>query len=171
MVLWDFHGGDHLSAHLQLVKELRHGASFFYFETGDGQAVMEYARYIKGKDEINAMRCSIASTEIAMGMMQEASVAGATENDIWAILHAENIRRGSISNLVIGDVDPSIRYPEDVESYGYEGVMEPGVAMCVEAYIGAAGGAEGVKLEDQVIITENSYENLTKYLFEEKLLA
>jgi Xaa-Pro aminopeptidase len=329
MILWDFHGGEHLSAHLPLVKEVRHGASFFYFETGDltdqhashfaseiqsilaehgggnnriavdkieisglreldklgieigdGQAVMEHARCIKGEDEINAMRCSIASTEIAMGMMQEASVEGATENDIWAILHAENIRRGGewiecrimstgprtnpwfqesgpriVKNgemlaldtdlvgpygicadlsrsWIIGGVDPTeeqrrlyriaydhimynmellkpgvgyrelaekglrlpeefraqrygvmmhgvglcdeypcIRYPEDVESYGYDGVMEPGVAMCVEVYIGAVGGAEGVKLEDQVIITDDGYENLTKYPFEEKLLS
>ncbi|PWQ92734.1 dimethylsulfonioproprionate lyase DddP [Leucothrix pacifica] len=329
MVLWDFHGGDHLSAHLPLVKELRHGASFFYFETGDltnqhaarfageiesllaehcgtnkriavdkieiaglreldklgidvgdGQAVMEHARVIKGDDEINAMRCSIASTEIAMRLMQDASVEGASENDIWSVLHAENIRRGGewiecrimstgprtnpwfqesgpriVSNgellaldtdligpygicadlsrtWVIGDVEPtaeqrrlyriaydhimynidmlkpgmrfrevsekglrlpeefrpqrygvmmhgvglcdeypSIRYPEDVEDYGYDGVLEPGVALCVEAYIGAVGGHEGVKLEDQVIITEDGFENLTRYPFEEKLLA
>ena len=35
MVLWDFHASDHLSSHLPLVKELRHGASFFYIESGD----------------------------------------------------------------------------------------------------------------------------------------
>lgn len=34
VVLWDFHGCSHLSAHLPLVSELRSGASFFYFETG-----------------------------------------------------------------------------------------------------------------------------------------
>ncbi|MEL6748037.1 MAG: aminopeptidase P family protein, partial [Pseudomonadota bacterium] len=35
VVLWDFHGCEHLSAHNPLVREVRHGASFFYFETGD----------------------------------------------------------------------------------------------------------------------------------------
>lgn len=35
VVLWDFHGCDHLSAHLPLINELRSGASFFYFESGD----------------------------------------------------------------------------------------------------------------------------------------
>ena len=35
VILWDFHNCDHLSAHLPLVGELRSGASFFYFETGD----------------------------------------------------------------------------------------------------------------------------------------
>ena len=53
---------------------------------------MELARVIKGPDEIRAMRCAIASTEIAMGMMQKASLPGLSENDIWAVLHAENIR-------------------------------------------------------------------------------
>ena len=69
------------------------------------------------------------------------------------------------------DEYPSIRYPEDLECHGYDGVLEPGMALCVEAYVGAVGGKEGVKLEDQVIITEDGFENLTRYPFEEKLLG
>ena len=329
MILWDFHSCAHLSAHLPLVKEVRSGASFFYFESGDkvdqharhfaasiedilrehagdtrriavdkieiaglralehlgievtdGQAVMELARLVKGPDEIKAMRCSIASTEISMKLMQEASVPGVSENDIWAVLHAENIRRGGewiecrllssgprtnpwfqecgpriVNNgellaldtdlvgpygicadlsrtWMIGDAAPtseqkrlyraaydhiqynasilkpgmrfleiteksqrlakefragrygvimhgvglcdeypSIRYPEDVDEHGYDGVLEPGMALCIEAYIGAEGGKEGVKLEDQGIITEHGFENLTNYPFESALLA
>ncbi|WP_027857873.1 dimethylsulfonioproprionate lyase DddP [Marinobacterium jannaschii] len=328
MILWDFHNCDHLSAHLPLVRELRGGASFFYFETGnkteqhaahfaaeidsiirehagdnrrlavdkieiaglreldklgietfDGQEVMELARAVKNVDEINAMRCSIASTEIAMAKMQQVTVPGVTENDIWSVLHAENIRRGGewiecrilssgprtnpwfqecgprvvqegellafdtdligpygicadlSRTWLIGDGEPtaeqkhlyqvayehiqynmeilkpgmsfsevteaglllpkefrdqrygvmmhgvglcdeypSIRYPEDLECHGYDGVLEPGMALCVEAYVGAVGGGEGVKLEDQVIITEDGFENLTRYPFEEKFL-
>ncbi|KDN28897.1 peptidase M24 [Vibrio fortis] len=328
MILWDFHNCEHLSAHLPLVKEVRNGASFFYFETGnrtnehahhfakeiadivkrhgggsnriavdkieivglreldkqgldifDGQEVMELARAVKNIDEINAMRCSIASTEIAMKKMQEATVPGVTENDIWSVLHAENIKRGGewiecrilssgprtnpwfqecgprvvkegellafdtdligpygfcadlSRTWLIGDVEateeqrhlyrvayehiqhnmeilkpgmtfeevtrsglllpeqyrpqrygvmmhgvglcdeyPSIRYPEDLEGHGYDGVLEPGMALCVEAYVGAVGGKEGVKLEDQVIITEDGFENLTNYPFEKELL-
>ena len=34
IALFDFHSCEHLSAHLPLVKEHRHGASFFYFESG-----------------------------------------------------------------------------------------------------------------------------------------
>lgn len=328
VILWDFHNSEHLSAHLPLVKEVRSGASFFYFETGnktqqhakhfaaeiqsimaehggankrlavdkieiaglreldrlgiktfDGQEVMELARAVKNEDEINAMRCSIASTEIAMKAMQEATVPGVTENDIWSVLHAENIRRGGewiecrilssgprtnpwfqecgprvvqegellafdtdligpygicadlSRTWMIGDVEPteeqknlyrvayehiqynmnilkpgmtfnevtkaglllpeayrpqrygvmmhgvglcdeypSIRYPEDLEGHGYDGVLEPGMALCVEAYVGAVGGKEGVKLEDQVIITETGFENLTRYPFESVLL-
>ena len=45
------------------------------------------------------------------------------------------------------------------------------MTLCVEAYIGAVGGKEGVKLEDQVLITENGYENMTTLPFDEKLMA
>jgi len=38
MILCDFHNCEHLSAHLPLIGELRGGASFFYFETGDQTA-------------------------------------------------------------------------------------------------------------------------------------
>ena len=31
VILWDFHNCEHLSAHLPLVGEVRHGARFFYF--------------------------------------------------------------------------------------------------------------------------------------------
>jgi Xaa-Pro aminopeptidase len=329
IVLFDFHGGDHLSTHLPLVREVRGGASFFYFESGtrtdehaakfaaqiddlmrthaganrrlavdkieiaglraleklglevfEGQAVTEIARVIKCDDEIRAMRCAIAACEAAMYEMQDAVAAGKSENEIWSVLHAGNVKRGGewletrifssgprtnpwfqesgprivsdgellaldtdmvgtygmccdISRTwLCGDVEPTaeqielyrisyehimtnmellgpgvgfaeitqkahrlperfvpnrygvvmhgvglcdeypaIRYREDYDSYGYEGVFEPGMTICVEVYLGAQGGKEGVKLEDQVLITETGYENLTRYPFEEKLLG
>ena len=329
IVLFDFHGGDHLSTHLPLVREVRGGASFFYFESGtrtdehaakfaaqiddlmrthaganrrlavdkieiaglraleklglevfEGQAVTEIARVIKCDDEIRAMRCAIAACEAAMYEMQDAVAAGKSENEIWSVLHAGNVKRGGewletrifssgprtnpwfqesgprivsdgellaldtdmvgtygmccdISRTwLCGDVEPTaeqielyrisyehimtnmellgpgvgfaeitqkahrlperfvpnrygvvmhgvglcdeypaIRYREDYDSYGYEGVFEPGMTICVEVYLGAQGGKEGVKLEDQVLITESGFENLTRYPFEEKLLG
>lgn len=328
IVLWDFHACDHLSAHAPLVREVRHGASFFYFESGDrltehaglfaaeiddllrthggtnrrlaidrienaglfaiqalgievfdGQEVTEHARAIKGPDDLAAMRCAVHACEAAIGKMQDAVAPGLTENDVWSVLHAENIRRGGewietrlltsgprtnpwfqecgprviqhgellgfdtdligcygicvdISRTwMIGDFEPtaeqkslyqlahehvttnmelmrpgvgfeeitqkahrlpeafraqrygviahgvglcdeypSIRYPEDYEETGYDGQLEPGMVMCVEAYIGAVGGKEGVKLEDQVLITESGYELMTHYPFEQRLL-
>ena len=143
VVLWDFHNCDHLSAHTPLVREVRHGASFFYFESGErveehaakfaaelddllrvhggtnrrlavdkietagyealrrlgveifeGQAVTELARVVKGPDEIRAMRCAMHSCEAAVAEMQARMEPGMTENDVWAELHAGNIRRG-----------------------------------------------------------------------------
>ncbi|KAE8316616.1 peptidase M24, structural domain-containing protein [Aspergillus transmontanensis] len=328
MVLWDFHGCDHLTTHLPLIKELRSGASFFYFETGDrtsehathfggqvdellrkhagnnrrlavdrievaglralealgvevcdGQAVTEHARKIKGPDEIRAIRCAVASCEAAIGEMRQAMRAGATENDVWAALHAGNIRRGGewietrilssgprtnpwyqecgprvlrdgdlvsfdtdligvygmcvdmSRSWICGDLEPTaeqkrlyriahehittnmemvkpgvcfteltrnshrlpescraqryavifhgvglcdeypcIRYPEDLESYGYEGQLQPGMVLSVEAYVGEVGGKDGIKLENQLLVTETGYELLTHYPFEESFL-
>jgi len=329
VVLWDFHGCDHLSAHLPLVRELRSGASFFYFETGErtdeharrfcaqvdellrthagdnrrlavdrievaglraldalgvqvhnGQAVTEFARLIKGPDEILAMRCAVASCEAAIAEMRQAMRAGVTENDVWAALHSGNIRRGgewietrilssgprtnpwyqesgprvlSDGDLLSFDTDligvygfcvdmsrswmcggleptaeqkrlyriahehiqvnadmvkpgvrfselirnghrlpescraqrygvmfhgvglcdeyPCIRYPEDFDAYGYEGELQPGMALCVEAYVGEVGGRDGIKLENQLLVTETGYEVLTHYPFEDSFLA
>jgi len=48
---------------------------------------------------------------------------------------------------------PLIWYQED-EAYGmYDGVFEANMVVCVESYIGAVGGREGVKLEQPVLIT------------------
>jgi Xaa-Pro aminopeptidase len=328
VVLWDFHGCDHLSAHLPLVSELRSGASFFYFETGgrteeharrfcaqvdeilrshagnnrrlavdrievaglraldalgvqvqNGQEVTEFARMIKGPEEILAMRCAVASCEASIAEMRQAMRAGATENDVWAALHAGNIRRGGewietrilssgprtnpwyqesgprvlsdgdllsfdtdlvgvygfcvdmSRSWICGDVEPTaeqkrlyriahehihvnaemvrpgarftdltrnghrlpqscraqrygvmfhgvglcdeypcIRYPEDLESYGYEGELQAGMALCVEAYVGEVGGRDGIKLENQLLVTETGFELLTHYPFEDSFL-
>ena len=45
------------------------------------------------------------------------------------------------------------------------------MALCVEAYIGTVGGAEGIKLEEQVLITDDGYELLSQYPFDERLDA
>ncbi|CCT75082.1 probable Xaa-Pro aminopeptidase [Fusarium fujikuroi] len=328
LVLWDFHGCEHLSSHLPLINEVRAGASFFYFETGprtnehaqnfgaqvdellrnhagdnrrlavdrieaaglraleakgievcDGQAVTEHARMIKGPDEIRAMRCAIASCEAALAEVRQAIHAGVTENDVWAALHAGNIRRGGewietrllssgprtnpwyqecgprvlhdgdlvaldtdlvgvygmcvdmSRTWICGDVEPTaeqkrlyrialehinanaemvkpgvkfseltqnghrlpescraqrygvmfhgvglcdeypcIRYPEDFNSYGYEGELQEGMVLCVEAYVGEVDGKDGVKLENQLLVTNTGYELLTHYPFEESFL-
>ena len=329
MVLWDFHAGEHLSAHLPLVREVRHGASFFYFETGvrsseiaesfasqvdelmrersgnnrrlavdkieidglrsleklgfeisPGQEVTEHARKIKNANELSAMRCAIASCEAAMADMRRAAVPGKTEVDAWAELQKGNFIRGGEwietrilssgprtnpwfqecgprvmkdGDILAFDTDligpygycadlsrtwkigdkpptpyekdlyraaydhinhnmsllkpgisfrdlkdrgqklpekyqaqrygvmyhgvglcdeyPSLRYPEDWDDCGYHGVLEPGMCLCVEVYFGEVGGLCGVKLEDQVVITETGYENLTSYPFEIDFLS
>ena len=45
------------------------------------------------------------------------------------------------------------------------------MTLCVEAYIGAEGGREGVKLEEQVVITDKGAQALSAYRYEESLLA
>ena len=329
MVLWDFHGCEHLSAHLSLINERRPATSFFYFESGErtqehadrfaaeidallreraggnrrlavdriepvgfealqrrglavkmGQPLTELARAIKGEDDILAMRCAIAACEAAVTEMRDAVRPGLSESEAWAVLHAGNIKRGGewietrilssgprtnpwyqecgprimqAGELLAFDTDmvgcygmisdisrtwligegkpnaeqitayqlayehimtnrellkpgmrfseitaqshrlpeayrpqrygvimhgaglcdeyPSIRYPEDQAASGYDGVLEAGMVLCVEAYVGKVGGKEGVKLENQVLVTESGYEDLTRLPFEPSLLV
>ncbi len=52
-----------------------------------------------------------------------------------------------------------------------DGVTEPGMTLCVESYIGAEDGTEGVKLEQQMLVTETGTELLSTFPFEQALLA
>jgi len=57
----------------------------------------------------------------------------------------------------VGLVDeyPSIPYTRDFPEWGYDGVFEQDMVVSVESYMGEVGGPDGVKLEQQVLITAN----------------
>jgi Xaa-Pro aminopeptidase len=59
----------------------------------------------------------------------------------------------------------------DFPTAGYDGVIEPGMTLCVESFIGHNDGGEGVKLEQQVLVTETGIDLLSRFPFEESLLA
>ncbi len=255
------------------------------FEVMEGEEVTEKARSVKGADEILAMRCASLSCEIAVAEMERATRAGVpggdmSEDDIWAVLHAENIRRGgewietrllasgqrtnpwfqecgprivqnneivafdsdligsygicvdisrtwwvgdkkptnsmvhamrhahehimtnmdmlapgvSLTELTFGghvledqfqkqkygcmmhgvglcDEWPLVAYSDKWVDGAFDYVLEPGMVLCVEALVGAEGGEFSIKLEDQVLITEDGYENLTKYPFDDALMG
>jgi Xaa-Pro aminopeptidase len=52
------------------------------------------------------------------------------------------------------DEYPTVAYAADYADWGYDGVFEENMVVCVESFIGAVGGNEGVKLEQQVLITD-----------------
>jgi Xaa-Pro aminopeptidase len=80
-------------------------------------------------------------------------------------------RYGSCMHGVgLADEYPSIKHAADFPEKGYDGVTEPGMVLCVESFIGVEGGKEGVKLEEQVIITETGVERMSSYPFETDLL-
>jgi Xaa-Pro aminopeptidase len=242
----------------------------------DGQEVMELARAIKSEGEIEAMRCAVATCEAAMAVMQAALRPGVSEQELWAHLHAENVKRGGewietrllssgprtnpwfqecgsraieAGDLVGFDTDligpygycadisrtwlcgdgrataaqidlyslareqiahnlalvrpglglrefseqafrlperyranrysvvahgvglcdeyPAVYYPEDAAQSGYDGVLEANMTICLESYVGEEGGAEGVKLEQQLLITATGAEVLSRYTFED----
>jgi Xaa-Pro aminopeptidase len=66
---------------------------------------------------------------------------------------------------------PFIAHAQDFATYGSQGVLEPGMVVSVESYIGEVGGAEGVKLEEEVLITAGGHEVLSRFPFEEDLLG
>ncbi len=67
----------------------------------------------------------------------------------------------------LADEYPSIKHHVDYKKKGYDGVLEAGMTLCVESYMGSIHGGEGVKLEEQVLITENGFEKLTSYPLED----
>ena len=52
----------------------------------------------------------------------------------------------------------------------YDGTIEAGMVICVESYMGAVGERDGIKLEQQVLVTETGTEPLSTYPWEEALL-
>ncbi|WP_299739302.1 dimethylsulfonioproprionate lyase DddP [uncultured Roseobacter sp.] len=255
------------------------------FEVMDGEEVTEKSRSIKGPDEIKAMRCSSHACETAVRLMEDFARAnvgdGKTcEDDIWAILHAENVRRGGEwietrllssgprtnpwfqecgpricqpNEIISFDTDlvgaygictdisrswwigpdrprpdmiyamqhgvehimtnmqmlkpgvmipelsagthvldakfqklkygclmhgvglcdewPLVAYPDHAVAGAYDYPLEPGMCLCVEALVSEEGGDFSIKLEDQVLITEDGFENLTTYPFDPFLMG
>ena len=255
------------------------------FEIMEGEEVTEKCRSVKGEDEILAMRCASTACENAVAIMEQKAridvpKGNTSEDDIWAVLHAENIKRGGewietrllasgprtnpwfqecgpriVQNneIVAFDTDlvgsygicvdisrtwwigdkpprpdmiyamqhahehimynmdllrpgihmrdltfnahkldknfqngkygclmhgvglcdewPLIAYPDKFVEGAYDYVLEPGMVLCVEALVSPENGDFSIKLEDQVLITENGYENLTKYPFDPILMG
>jgi Xaa-Pro aminopeptidase len=66
---------------------------------------------------------------------------------------------------------PYLYHIADYPDAGYDGEIQPGMTLCVESYLGAKGGHEGVKLEEQLLVTETGTRLLSQFPFEEALLA
>ena len=329
MVIWDYRNSPFLADHLPLIREVRSGASFFYFGAGDrtraaaeafagevrdlvaeraggnrrlgvdkimahglralealgievleGEEATERARAVKGPDEIRAMRCAIHAGEASVRAMHEGCGRGVSEDEIWSVLHAENIRRGGEwietrllasgprtnpwfqecgprvvrpNEVVAFDTDlvgcygmcvdisrtwwigpgrprpdmvramnharehvaqnvaliepglpvaeitrrahrlapeyreqrygcmmhgvglcdewPVVAYPEDHVEGAFDHTLEPGMTLCVEALVGEVGGGFSIKLEEQVLVTDDGCEVLSSYPFDPALMG
>lgn len=278
------HGGGNMR--LAVDKIMLHGLRALEaqgFTVLPGEELTEKARAIKGPDEIMAMRCAHHACESAVALMEQAARAGVpggemSEDDIWAVLHAENIRRGGewietrllasgprtnpwfqecgprivqMNEIVAFDTDligaygicidisrswwigdrpprpdmveamkiglehiehnrnmlkpgvmvndlsrgchrlpdhlqkqkygcmmhgvglcdewPLVAYPDAMVEGAFDYPIEAGMVLCVEALISPEGGDFSIKLEDQVLITENGHETLTTYPFDPQL--
>ncbi len=67
------------------------------------------------------------------------------------------------------DEYPGIPYAEEAKD-AYDGVFQADMTVCVESYVGEVGGPDGVKLEQQVLITESGTELLSLYPMETAFL-
>jgi len=65
---------------------------------------------------------------------------------------------------------PYLYHHADYADAGYNGIIETGMTICVESYIGEKDGSEGVKLEQQILITETGNKLMSKFPFETCLL-
>ena len=66
---------------------------------------------------------------------------------------------------------PMIAYPQNHTPGAFDYILEEGMALCVEALIGSEDAGFSIKLEDQILVTENGYENLTQYPHDSRLLS
>jgi Xaa-Pro dipeptidase len=71
------------------------------------------------------------------------------------------------------DEGPSIFFEEDLgerDAAARDRTIKPNMVLCVEAYAGEVGERFGVKLEDQLLVTEHGAEPLCRYPYETRLL-
>jgi Xaa-Pro aminopeptidase len=90
----------------------------------------------------------------------------------WDIPEQYRSRRYTCSMHGVGLADeyPNIKHDMDYAKSGYDGLFRAGMTVCVESFIGIEGGKEGVKLEEQVLITEDGCEVMSSYPFEDSWL-
>jgi len=90
----------------------------------------------------------------------------------WNIPDAYNSNRYYLSAHGVGMTGeyPYLYHHGDFSDAGYDGTIEPGMTLCVESYIGEEHGEEGVKLEQQILVTDSGIELLSHFPFEEALL-
>jgi len=79
-------------------------------------------------------------------------------------------RYGSMTHGVgLADEWPHLTFSDKADT-SMPGTLEAGMTVCVESYIGAEDGNEGVKLEEQVLVTEDGPQRLSTYPYEHDLL-
>ncbi len=80
----------------------------------------------------------------------------------------EDYRHYCVNYHGVGQCDeyPEITFPHMWDRIGWDGVLEPGMVLTTEAFVGPRTGGEGVKLEEQVLVTETGPERLSSAVFD-----
>jgi len=66
---------------------------------------------------------------------------------------------------------PYVPHAFDGHPYSFDGAFEEGMVICIESYLGTEAAAQGVKLEDQFLITRTGAERMTTYPFSKELMG
>jgi Xaa-Pro dipeptidase len=115
----------------------------------------------------------VARQQIAHNLAQIRAGVSFRKFSARAFVLPERYRANRYSTVVHGvglcDEYPALYYPEDAEETGYDGVLEAGMTVCLESYVGEAGGPDGVKLEEQVLVTAAGAEVRSTYPFDDRL--
>jgi len=103
-----------------------------------------------------------------IGVLKPGMTFAEVSEQAWAI--PDEFLSNRYSSLIHGvglaDEYPSIKHWVDWAEKGLQGTIEEGMTLCVESFIGSEGGKEGVKLEEQVLITANGAVPLSSYPYE-----
>ena len=109
---------------------------------------------------------NIELLEVGMDFREYADKCWANPNE-----YVERRYLGPVHGNGMAAEYPILMYPDFFDEAGQNGVFEAGMTLCVESYLGSIHGGEGVKLEEQVLLTNEGVERLTTYPFEPRLLA
>jgi Xaa-Pro dipeptidase len=72
-----------------------------------------------------------------------------------------------IHGIGLCDEWPFVAYPNrDFSNADFSGYFLENMTICVESYIGEVGGKEGVKLEDQFLVTKDGLQQLSSFPYE-----
>lgn len=124
-------------------------------------------------DMVDTMRIAYDHIMTNMEMLKP----GVRFEDLTANCHVlpPNLQKQKYGCMMHGvglcDEWPLIAYPDNAVKGAFDYVLEPGMTLCVEVLASPEGGDFSIKLEDQVLITVDGYENLTHYPFDERLMG
>jgi len=93
-------------------------------------------------------------------------------NDAYRLPEQYMARRyGCIAHGIgMGDENPDLPWPEDYTSQD-DDVLEEGMVLAVESYVASADSIEGVKLEDQILVTNEGSIRLSTFPLERELFG
>jgi len=66
---------------------------------------------------------------------------------------------------------PNIPHKKPGQPYPLPGGLEPGMIICIESYIGSSAAAQGVKLEEQLLVTQSGAERLSQFRYDDRLMT